>query len=336
VDTECATDATFDTLLVGSEPDVRPSPSELISFLRGVLRKRGECFDLHRSFVLGEAGLLDGRRATTHWLYAKELQRRYPKVSVEVDRIFIADGQIWTSAGMTAGLDLALGLVERDIGREKVREAARLLVLHHRRAGGQSQHSALLDLDASSDRVQTALQFARRNLGTELSVDRLAEAACLSPRQFSRVFRTETGLSPAKAIENLRLEAARLMLEQGRLPIESVANETGFGDRSVCDAASSVHSARPRKRSGTRHVPWLPSESIIPGWSTPTRKWLGTARPRPVACCRMSVRKMRHQLPSRCFERVPISDIWQRWNGGEFAEIESGQRRVHHFSDRHN
>jgi len=132
---------------------------------------------------------------------------------------------------MTAGLDLALGLVERDIGREKVLEAARLLVLHHRRAGGQSQHSALLDLDASSDRVQTALQFARRNLGTELSVDRLAEAACLSPRQFSRVFRTETGLSPAKAIENLRLEAARLMLEQGRLPIESVANETGFGDR---------------------------------------------------------------------------------------------------------
>jgi len=210
VDTECATDATFDTLLVGSAPDVRPSPPELISFLRGVLAKTRRIASICiGAFILGEAGLLDGRRATTHWLYAKELQRRYPKVSVEADRIFIADGQIWTSAGMTAGLDLALGLVERDIGREKVREAARLLVLHHRRAGGQSQHSALLDLDASSDRVQTALQFARRNLGTELSVDRLAEAACLSPRQFSRVFRAETGLSPAKAIENLRLEAAR-------------------------------------------------------------------------------------------------------------------------------
>ena len=232
VDTERATDATFDTLLIGSAPDLRPSPPELISFLRGALPKTRRIASICiGAFILGEAGLLDGRRATTHWLYAKELQRRYPKVSVEVDRIFIADGQIWTSAGMTAGLDLALGLVERDIGREKVREAARLLVLHHRRAGGQSQHSALLDLDASSDRVQTALQFARRNLGTELSVDRLAEAACLSPRQFSRVFRTETGLSPAKAIENLRLEAARLMLEQGRLPIESVANETGFGDR---------------------------------------------------------------------------------------------------------
>src|SRR5438552_3893638 len=227
VDTECAADGTFDTLLVGSAPDLGPSPPGFIPFLRGALPETRRIASICiGAFALGEAGLLDGRRATTHWLYAKELQHRYPKVSVELDRIFIADGQIWTSAGMTAGLDLALGLVERDIGREKVREAARLLVLHHRRAGGQSQHSALLDLDASSDRVQTALQFARRNLGTELSVDRLAEAACLSPRQFSRVFRTETGLSPAKAIENLRLEAARLMLEQGRLPIESVANET--------------------------------------------------------------------------------------------------------------
>src|SRR5260221_13337935 len=105
------------------------------------------------------------RRPPRSTLFPYTTLFRSPKVSVEVDRIFIADGQIWTSAGMTAGLDLALGLVERDIGREKVREAARVLVLHHRRAGGQSQHSALLDLDASSDRVQTALQFARRNLG---------------------------------------------------------------------------------------------------------------------------------------------------------------------------
>jgi transcriptional regulator GlxA family with amidase domain len=183
------------------------------------------------AFILGEAGLLDGRRATTHWLFAKELQRRFPRASVEVDRIFIADGQVWTSAGMTAGLDMALGLVERDVGPEKTRDAARTLVLHHRRAGGQSQHSALLDLDAKSDRVQSSLQFARRNLGKPLSVEELAKAACLSPRQFSRVFRAETGLSPAKAVENLRLEAARLMLEQGRLPIEMVAVEAGFGDR---------------------------------------------------------------------------------------------------------
>jgi transcriptional regulator GlxA family with amidase domain len=232
VDTERVTDAPFDTLLVGSPPELRPSLPELLSFLQGAASKTRRIASICiGAFILGEAGLLDGRRATTHWLFAKELQRRYPKTTVEVDRIFIADGQVWTSAGMTAGLDLALALVERDIGREKTREAARMLVLHHRRAGGQSQHSTLLDLDAKSDRVQTALQYARRNLRTALSVEKLAEAACLSPRQFSRVFRAETGLSPAKALENLRLEAARLMLEQGRLSIESIANETGFGDR---------------------------------------------------------------------------------------------------------
>jgi transcriptional regulator GlxA family with amidase domain len=232
IETERAADANFDTLLIGSPPDVSPPSPELISFLQGALantrRIAAICIG---AFILGEAGLLDGRRATTHWLFAKELQRRFPKASVDVDRIFIADGQVWTSAGMTAGLDMALGLVERDVGPEKTRDAARTLVLHHRRAGGQSQHSALLDLDAKSDRVQSALQFARRNLGKPLSVEELAKAACLSPRQFSRVFRAETGLSPAKAVENLRLEAARLMLEQGRLPIEMVAVEAGFGDR---------------------------------------------------------------------------------------------------------
>jgi transcriptional regulator GlxA family with amidase domain len=183
------------------------------------------------AFILGESGLLDGRRATTHWLFGKELQSRYPKVRVEVDRIFIADGQIWTSAGMTAGIDLALGLVERDLGPGKAREIARMMVLHHRRAGGQSQHSALLDIEARSDRVQASIQYARRNLSSNLSVERLAAVACLSPRQFSRLFRLETGLSPAKAVENLRLEAARFLLEQGRLPIETIAFDTGFGDR---------------------------------------------------------------------------------------------------------
>lgn len=232
MDTVRVTDGTFDTLLVGSPPEIRPQSPELLSFLRGTAaatrRIASICIG---AFILGEAGLLDGRRATTHWFYANELQRRYPKARVEMDRIFVADGQIWTSAGMTAGIDLALSLVERDIGREKTRELARMLVVHHRRAGGQSQHSALLDLDATSDRVQTALQFARSNLATPLTVENLAEAARLSPRQFSRVFRSETGISPAKAIENLRLEVARLMLEQGRLPIEEIANEAGFGDR---------------------------------------------------------------------------------------------------------
>jgi transcriptional regulator GlxA family with amidase domain len=150
---------------------------------------------------------------------------------MEEDRIFIVDGPVWTSAGMSAGLDLALALVEKDLGAEMARLVARKLVVYHRRAGGQSQYSALLALDAKSDRVQTALAYAKENLRTELSVETLAQAANLSPRQFSRVFRDETGQSPAKAIEHLRVEAARLMMESGRHAIDVIARDTGFGDR---------------------------------------------------------------------------------------------------------
>jgi transcriptional regulator GlxA family with amidase domain len=148
-----------------------------------------------------------------------------------MDRIFIADGTVWTSAGMTAGIDMALGLVERDMGGDIARATAKMMVIHHRRAGVQSQHSAMFELDAKSDRIQDALAFARNNLRQPLTVEQLAEAARLSPRQFTRVFRVETGQSPARAVENLRLEAARYMLEQGRLPVEEIAHETGFGDR---------------------------------------------------------------------------------------------------------
>ena len=175
--------------------------------------------------------MLDGRRATTHWAHARELQKRFPAIKVEEDRIFIVDGPVWTSAGMSAGIDLALSMVETDLGAEVARLVSRSLVIHHRRAGGQSQHSALLELDAKSDRIQGALDYARRNLGTPLSVEQLADAAHLSPRQFSRAFHAETGQSPAKAVENLRVEAARVMMEQGRHPIDIVANETGFADR---------------------------------------------------------------------------------------------------------
>jgi transcriptional regulator GlxA family with amidase domain len=150
---------------------------------------------------------------------------------VEDDRIFIIDGSVWTSAGMSAGVDLALGMVEKDFGAEMTRSVAQSLVLYHRRAGGQSQHSALLQLDAKSDRVQNALAYAKRNLRGTLTVDELAEAAHLSPRQFSRAFRAETGQSPAKAVEHLRVEAARLMIEQSRHSIDTIATETGFADR---------------------------------------------------------------------------------------------------------
>lgn len=182
------------------------------------------------AFILGEAGLLEGRRVTTHWLHARTLQKQFPNAHVEEDRIFIIDGPIWTSAGMSAGIDLALGMIEKDFGAELARAVAQKLVVYHRRAGGQSQHSALLEMDAKSDRIQSALEYARRNLRAPLTVEELAEAAHLSPRQFSRAFRAETGQSPAKAVENLRVEAARVMIEQTRHTIDEVAAETGFVD----------------------------------------------------------------------------------------------------------
>lgn len=224
--------ATYDTLLLGAALAETPPSPKLSKFLREAVKDGRRVASICTgAFILAEAGILDGRRATTHWAFSQELARRFPKVRVEMDRMFIADGPVWTSAGMTAGVDMALGLVERDMGAEVARATAKMMVLHHRRAGGQSQHSAMFELDAKTDRIQNALAFARKNLRQPLTVEQLAEAARLSPRHFTRVFRIETGLSAARAIENLRLEAARYLLEQGRLPIEEIARETGFGDR---------------------------------------------------------------------------------------------------------
>ena len=143
----------------------------------------------------------------------------------------MVDGQIWTGAGMSAGVDLALAMVEADLGGDLARRIARKLVIAQRRGSEQSQLSALLELDPKSDRVQLALAYARENLTHDLSVEALADVARLSPRQFSRVFREETGQTPAKAIESLRVEAARAMMETSRHPVEVVARESGFGDR---------------------------------------------------------------------------------------------------------
>jgi transcriptional regulator GlxA family with amidase domain len=232
VETKAPDDAVFDTLIVFGDTVITPSTPGLLAFLRGTAptsRRVGSICT--GAFILAEAGLLDGRRATTHWFHARELQARFPQVRVEEDRIFIIDGPIWTSAGMTAGIDLALAMVEKDLGAEVARSVAKKLVVYHRRAGGQSQYSALLELEPKSDRIQSALAYAKKNLQMPLSVVQLADAAHLSPRQFSRAFHAETGQSPAKAVENLRVEAARLMMEQGRHPIDVVARETGFADR---------------------------------------------------------------------------------------------------------
>ena len=223
----------FDTLIIiGNEDAPGTTTPGLLKFIRrGLKQSRRVTSICTGAFILAEAGLLNGRRATTHWYYARELQARFPEVKVEEDRIFIIDGPIWTSAGATAGLDLALGMVEKDLGSEVARSVAKKLVMHHRRAGGQSQHSELLALSPKTDRIQNALSYAEKNLGSPLTVDKLAEAASLSPRQFSRAFLAETGQTPAKAVEKLRLEAARLMIEQSHHSIEVVARETGFVDR---------------------------------------------------------------------------------------------------------
>jgi transcriptional regulator GlxA family with amidase domain len=232
VSTEPFDDQRFDTMLVGGDNDIVPASAGLLAFLREAARtSRRIGATCTGAFALAEAGLLDGRRATTHWYHAKEMQRAFPAVKVEQDCIFIIDGSVWTSAGMTAGIDLALALVEKDLGADVARLVAKKLVVYHRRAGGQLQFSALLELEPRSDRVQTALAYARQNLTAELSVEELAESAHLSPRQFSRAFRAETGQSPAKAVEQLRVEAAQLMMGSGKHSMDVIARETGFGDR---------------------------------------------------------------------------------------------------------
>ena len=231
LDTEPACDAAPDTLVVvGGRVDVLRDAAEVAAVKRlaaGSDRIVSVCTG---AFLLAEAGLLVGRRATTHWARARELQARHPDVKVEADRIFVADGRIWTSAGVTAGIDLALALVEADHGRDLARAVAREMVVYHRRPGGQSQFSALSQMEPDSDRMRLALAFAREHLAEPLPLERLAEAARLSPRQFGRAFRQATGETPAKAVERLRVEAARLRLEEGTESIDLIARAVGFND----------------------------------------------------------------------------------------------------------
>ncbi|WP_254857192.1 MULTISPECIES: helix-turn-helix domain-containing protein [Rhodanobacteraceae] len=232
-DVTCAplVDTGFDTMLVGvgiDVPDHDPAVSEfLVDTSARTRRIASICLG---SFVLGDAGLLDGHKATTHWNFGDRMRARFPRCTVDLDRIYVQSGRIWSSAGMSAGIDLALGLVEEDHGRELTAMIAKGMVLHHRRAPGQSQHSTLLDIDARSDRIQASLAHARRNLRNELSVAELAAIAHLSPRHFARAFRAETGRTPAQAVAALRMEQARMLIAQGTLSMETIARDTGFGD----------------------------------------------------------------------------------------------------------
>jgi transcriptional regulator GlxA family with amidase domain len=232
LESEPFTEMPFHTLFVGGATAPKASTPGLIAYMRDALKRHRRIAAISTgTFVLAEAGLLDGRNATTHWMHAPLLQAQYPDVKLDQDRIFMNDGPIWTTAGGAAGLDLSLALIEIDLGAEFAKLVARELVVYHRRSGSQSQISTLLDLTPKSDRIQSALTYARDNLHKPLTVSELADAANLSPRQFSRAFHAETGQSPAKAIENLRVEGARNLMEQSRHSIDEVARQTGFSDR---------------------------------------------------------------------------------------------------------
>jgi transcriptional regulator GlxA family with amidase domain len=182
------------------------------------------------AYVLAEAGLLDGRRATTHWERTRHFVGAYPKVKLEPDRIFVRDGNIWSSAGITAGIDLSLAMAAEDYGEEVAQKAARQLVLYHRRSGGQSQFSSLLELKAPEGRFGKLLTWAREHLDAPLTVEDLAEQAGMSSRHFARAFIAETGTTPSKAIERLRIEVARQRVQSSSEAIERVAQATGFRD----------------------------------------------------------------------------------------------------------
>ena len=181
------------------------------------------------AFLLAEAGLLDRRRATTHWRRAAELAERYPAVAVDADAIHVRDGTIWSSAGVTAGIDLALALVEEDLGPAAALAVARHLVVFNRRAGGQSQFSAAAPLPPAAAPFADLHDWMARNLSRPLTLPSLAQQAGMSERSFLRHYRAATGLSPARMVERMRVEAARRALAESRAPVKAIARRCGFG-----------------------------------------------------------------------------------------------------------
>lgn len=182
------------------------------------------------AFLLAEAGRLNGKVATTHWDSTERFRRRYPAVNLMPDRIFTRDGNVWTSAGITAGIDLALALIEDDFGPAVARRTAQQLVVHRQRPGGQSQFAGLVDAGGFSGRFAELVDWMRANLDKPLTVDSLADQAAMSPRNFARAFARDTGSTPAKALERLRVEAAQIAIEAGDGSLEQIASRFGLGD----------------------------------------------------------------------------------------------------------
>lgn len=223
---------TVDTLIVAGGPGVEAATAdpELIGWLREradhARRVASVCTG---AFLAAASGILDGRRAVTHWSFCDALARRFPAVRVEPDPIFLRDGPVWTSAGVTAGIDLALALVEEDLGGEIALAVARYLVVFLKRPGGQAQFSAALSLQSAGDRFAGLHHWVRANLAADLSLATLAAQAGMSERSFSRRYVKETGVTPARAVERLRVEAARQMLTDTRQPVKRIGQRCGFG-----------------------------------------------------------------------------------------------------------
>ena len=223
----------IDTLLIAGGGGLQQAASDrdLIAWLRKTaprVRRIGSICT--GAFLLAAAGLLDGKRATTHWKYAAELAQKYPQTIVDPDPIYIRDGNTYTTAGVTAGMDLALALVEQDLGSPLALEVARELVLYLRRAGGQSQFSTVLSLQASDRKqIEEIRSWVVDHLEQDLPVEKLAAKAGMSPRNFARAFLKDTGTTPARFIQRLRVEVARRRLEESRDKLEKIANDCGFG-----------------------------------------------------------------------------------------------------------
>ena len=223
----------IDTLVVagGDGTPAAVADRDLVAWIRATApRCRRVTSVCSGAFLLAEAGLLDGRRATTHWSVCDVLARRHPAVTVDPEPIYVRDGNVWTSAGVTAGMDLALALVEDDLGRDEALRIARRLVLFLRRPGNQAQFSAQLSAQAAGrGGLREVQRWAAEHPEADLSVEALAARAGMSPRHFARCFTAEVGTTPAKYVEGVRLEAARRLLEESDVGIDGVARACGFG-----------------------------------------------------------------------------------------------------------
>jgi transcriptional regulator GlxA family with amidase domain len=223
----------IDTLVVAGGRGVHAATHDerLLAWLKAAARRSKRVTSVCTgAFLLAEAGLLEGRRATTHWASCSVLASRHPGIEVESDPIFVRDGNVITSAGVTSGMDLALALVEEDLGREVALETARWLVLFVKRPGGQAQFSAQLEAQmAAREPLRDLQEWLPDHLDEDLSVPALARRASMSERNFARAFRDETGMTPAAYVEAARVERARIALDSGDLPVETIARQTGFG-----------------------------------------------------------------------------------------------------------